>query len=43
MLVWVPLLGTFALGLELLLNGVLIGALSTVVGIPKISFILFWE
>jgi len=35
MLVWVPLLGTFALGLELLLNGVLIGALSIVVGITK--------
>jgi uncharacterized membrane protein SpoIIM required for sporulation len=35
MLVWLPLLGTFALGLELLLNGVLIGALSIVVGITK--------
>lgn len=32
MLVWVPLLGTFVLGLELLLNGVVIGALSVIVG-----------
>lgn len=32
MLVWVPLLGTFILGLELLLNGVAIGALSVIVG-----------
>ena len=35
MLVWVPLVGTFELGFELLLNGVLIGALSAVVGIAK--------
>ena len=35
MLVWVPLLGTFVLGLELLLNGVLIGSLATVVGIVR--------
>jgi uncharacterized membrane protein SpoIIM required for sporulation len=35
MLVWIPLLGTFALGFELLLNGVLIGALSIVVGITE--------
>ena len=35
MLVWVPLLGSFALGFELLLNGVEIGALSIVVGITK--------
>jgi stage II sporulation protein M len=35
MLVWVPLVGTFELGFELLLNGVLIGALSIVVGITK--------
>lgn len=35
MLVWVPLLGTFVMGFELLLNGVLIGALSIVVGINK--------
>ena len=35
MLVWVPLLGSFALGFELLLNGVVIGALSIVVGITK--------
>mgnify|MGYP002153769170 FL=1 len=35
MLVWVPLLGTFALGFELLLNSVLIGALSVVVGVTK--------
>jgi stage II sporulation protein M len=32
MLVWVPFLGTFILGLELLLNGVAIGALSVFVG-----------
>jgi len=32
MLVWVPLLGTFILGLELLLNGVVIGAISVIVG-----------
>lgn len=35
MLVWVPLLGTFVLGLELLLNGVVIGALSVIVGITR--------
>jgi uncharacterized membrane protein SpoIIM required for sporulation len=35
MLVWVPLLGTFSLGLELFLNGVIIGALSIVVGTTK--------
>jgi len=35
MLVWVPLLGSFTLGFELLLNGVVIGALSIVVGITK--------
>lgn len=32
MLVWVPMFGTFILGLELLLNGVVIGALSIIVG-----------
>ena len=32
MLVWVPLFGTFVLGFELLLNGVVIGVLSTIVG-----------
>jgi len=35
MLVWVPLLGTVSLGLELLLNGVIIGALSVVVGMAN--------
>jgi stage II sporulation protein M len=35
MIVWVPLLGSFALGFELLLNGVVIGALSIVVGITR--------
>jgi stage II sporulation protein M len=35
MLVWVPLLGAPVMGLELLLNGVLIGSLATVVGIAK--------
>jgi stage II sporulation protein M len=35
MLVWVPLLGAPIMGLELLLNGVLIGSLATVVGIAK--------
>lgn len=35
MLVWVPLVGTFILGLELLLNGVVIGALSVVVGVTR--------
>ena len=33
MLVWVPLFGTLFLGVELLLNGVLIGVVATVVGI----------
>jgi len=32
MLVWVPLFGTFVLGLEILLNGALIGALSVTFG-----------
>lgn len=32
MLVWVPLLGTFILSLELLLNGAAIGAVSVIVG-----------
>jgi len=35
MLVWMPLLGTLFLGLELVFNGVLIGALATVVGINR--------
>lgn len=35
MLVWVPLLGTLVLGIELLLNGVLIGVVATVVGIHR--------
>ena len=35
MFVWVPLLGALALGLELLLNGVLIGSVATVVGIER--------
>lgn len=35
MLVWVPLLGTFILGLELLLNGVVIGVLSVMVGMTR--------
>jgi len=35
MLVWVPLLGTFVLSLELLLNGVFLGSLATVVGIVR--------
>lgn len=35
MLVWVPLFGTFVLGLELLLNGIVIGALSAVVGMTR--------
>jgi len=35
MLVWVPLLGTLVLGVELLLNGVLIGVVATVVGIHR--------
>jgi stage II sporulation protein M len=33
MFVWVPLLGSFFLGLELLLNGVIIGAVAVFVGI----------
>jgi len=32
MLVWVPLLGTLVLGLELLLNGVVVGVLATFAG-----------
>jgi stage II sporulation protein M len=35
MIVWVPLLGTFELGFELLLNGVLIGVVCVVVGISR--------
>jgi len=35
MLVWVPLLGTLILGIELLLNGVLIGVVATIVGIQR--------
>ena len=35
MLVWVPLLGTLVLGIELLLNGVLIGVVASVVGIYR--------
>lgn len=35
MLVWVPLFGTFVLGLELLLNGVVIGALSIIAGMTR--------
>jgi len=35
MLVWVPLLGTFVLGFELLLNGVVIGALSIIAGMTR--------
>ncbi len=35
MLVWVPFLGTFVLGLELLLNGVPIGVVATAVGINR--------
>lgn len=35
MFVWVPLLGALALGLELFLNGVLIGSVATVVGIKR--------
>lgn len=44
MLVWVPLFGTFVLGFELLLNGVVIGVLSTIVGMTRgISYpILGW-
>jgi uncharacterized membrane protein SpoIIM required for sporulation len=38
MLVWVPLLGTFVLGFELLLNGVVIGALSVTVGLIRGAF-----
>lgn len=33
MLVWIPLLGTFTLGLELLLNGGLIGIVAVTAGI----------
>jgi uncharacterized membrane protein SpoIIM required for sporulation len=33
MVVWVPLLGSFLIGLELLLNGIVIGALAVFVGI----------
>jgi len=41
MLVWVPLFGTFILGLELLLNGVVIGALSVIVGMTDgISYLI---
>jgi len=35
MLVWVPLLGTLVLGIELLLNGILIGVVASVVGIHR--------
>jgi len=35
MLVWVPLLGTIFLGLELLLNGVVIGAMAVIVGMTR--------
>jgi uncharacterized membrane protein SpoIIM required for sporulation len=35
MVVWVPLLGSFLIGLELLLNGVVIGALAVFVGITR--------
>jgi len=35
MLAWVPLFGTLVLGVELLLNGVLIGVVATVVGIHR--------
>ncbi len=35
MLVWVPLLGAPVMGLELLLNGVLIGSLATAAGIAR--------
>jgi len=35
MLVWVPLLGTLVLGLELLLNGVSIGVVATLVGFQR--------
>jgi uncharacterized membrane protein SpoIIM required for sporulation len=35
MLVWVPLFGTFVLGFELLLNGVVIGVLSTIIGMAR--------
>jgi stage II sporulation protein M len=39
MLVWAPLLGTLFLGIELLLNGVLIGVVATVVGIqPGVTY-----
>ena len=35
MFVWVPLLGTFVLGLELLFNGVVIGVVATIVGMKR--------
>jgi uncharacterized membrane protein SpoIIM required for sporulation len=35
MVVWVPLVGSFLIGLELLLNGVVIGALAVFVGITR--------
>jgi stage II sporulation protein M len=35
MLVWVPVLGAPVMGLEILLNGVLIGSVATVVGVSK--------
>jgi uncharacterized membrane protein SpoIIM required for sporulation len=35
MLVWVPLLGTMTMGLELLLNGVIIGSVATVAGMTN--------
>jgi len=35
MLVWVPLFGTFVLGLELLLNGVIIGVVSIIAGVTR--------
>lgn len=35
MLVWVPLLGTLSLGLELLLNGIVIGAASVIAGMSR--------
>jgi stage II sporulation protein M len=35
MLVWVPLFGTFVLGFELLFNGVVIGVVSTIVGMNR--------
>lgn len=35
MLVWVPLAGTFMLGVELVLNGILIGSVATTVGLLR--------